>query len=209
MLSQRCGETLRNEGNGMSTALDEALGRLGIPLTERTLVATIIDVLAEFPPPGVRDVPSGEFSATEADILRQGGLDLDPHDYGTDDPFLRSRVKYATLVAEGWTAAEVAATLGTSVQWVRKQLRDRALLGAKQGEAWRLPRFQFDEDGKPLPGVQQVLPHLDPAKSLVSIYNWFTTPDGDLRPDGQMMSPRRWLMDGRDPSVIAQQAADL
>ena len=193
----------------MPTAMDMALGRLGVPVTERTLVATIIDVLAEFPSAGIRDVPGREFSAGEADTLRQGGLDLEPHDYGTADPFLRSRVKYATLVAEGWTAAEVAATLGTSVQWVRKQLRDRALLGAKQGDAWRLPRFQFDEDGKPLPGVQRVLPHLDPAKSLVSVYNWFTTPDGDLRADGQIMSPRQWLMEGRDPSVIARQADDL
>ena len=193
----------------MPTALDEALDRLGVPVTERALVATIIDVLGEFPPPGLRDLPARELSADEAVILRQGGLDLEPHDYGTDDPFLRSRVKYAALVAEGWTAAEVAAALGTSVQWVRKQLRDRALLGAKQGDAWRLPRFQFDEDGKPLPGLQRVLPQLDPNKSLVSVYNWFTTPDADLRADGQMMSPRRWLLDGRDPSVIARQAADL
>lgn len=193
----------------MPTAMDEALGRLGVPVTERTLVATILDVLAEFPPAGLHDVPARELSAGEAGTLRRGGLDLEPHDYGPDDPYLRSRVKYASLVAEGWTAAEVAASLGTSVQWVRKQLRDRALLGAKLGDAWRLPHFQFDDDRKPLPGLQRVLPQLDPNKSLVSIYNWFTTPDADLRADGQIVSPRRWLMDGRDPSVIARQAADL
>jgi hypothetical protein len=193
----------------MPTAMDEAITRLGVPVTEHTLVRTIIDVLAEFPAPGVRDLPSREFTPAEAATLREAGLDLEPRDFGAADPFLRSRVKYATLVAEGWTAAEVAARLGTSVQWVRKQLRDRALLGAKLGDEWRLPRFQFDDDGNPLPGMQRVLPLLDPAKSLVSIYNWFTLPDGDLQADGEAVSPRQWLAEGRDPLVVARQASDL
>lgn len=170
---------------------------------------TIIDVLAEFPAPGVRDRPSREFTPAEAATLREAGLDLEPHDLGAADPFLRGRVKYGTLVADGWTAAEVAARLGTSVQWIRKQVRDRALLGAKHGDEWRLPRFQFDDDENPLPGVQRVLPLLDPAKSLVSVYNWFTRPDSDLQADGQAVSPRQWLTESRDPLVVARQAADL
>lgn len=193
----------------MTTTMDQVLDHLGIPADARMLVAAIVDVLAELPTPSARDLPTHELTPTEAGVLRDGGLDLAPHDYGAADPFLRTRVKYAALVAAGWTVADVAARLGTSVQWVRKQLRDRALLGVKHGDAWRLPRFQFDEDGKPLPGLLQVLPHLDPAKSLVAVYNWLTTPDPDLSADGQALSPRQWLAEGRDPAVIARQAADL
>lgn len=193
----------------MTATMDQALDHLGIPADARVLVAAIVDVLAELPASGLRDLPTHELTPAEAEMLRQGGLDLTPRNYGATDPFLRTRVKYAALVAEGWTVADVAARLGTSVQWVRKQLRDRALLGVKHGDAWRLPRFQFDEDGKPLPGLSRVLPHLDPVKSLVAIYNWLMTPDPDLSADGHALSPRQWLAEGRDPAVIARQAADL
>ena len=193
----------------MTATMEQALDHLGIPADARVLVAAIVDVLAELPAPGVRALPTQELTAGEAETLRHGGLDLTSRDYGAADPFLRTRVKYAALLAEGWTVAEVAARRGTSVQWVRKQLRDRALLGVKHGDEWRLPRFQFCEDERPLPGIQRVLPHLDPAKSLVAIYNWFTTPDPDLSADGPALSPRQWLAEGRDPAVIARQAADV
>jgi len=193
----------------MTAPMDQALDHLGVPADARVLVAAIVEVLAELPAPGVRALPTQELTMEEAETLRQGGLDLTPRDYGAADPFLRTRVKYATLVAEGWTVADIATALGTSVQWVRKQLRDRALLGVKHGDEWRLPRFQFEENGKPLPGIQRVLPHLDAAKSVVAIYNWFTTPDPDLSADGHVLSPRQWLAEGRDPVVIARQAADV
>ena len=92
---------------------------------------------------------------------------------------------------------------------MRTQLRDPALLGVTHADAWRLPRFQFDVDGKPLPGIQRVLPHLDPAKSLVAVYTWFMTPDTELSADGHTLSPRQWLAEGRDPATIAHQAADM
>ena len=114
----------------MPTAMDEAITRLGVPVTEHTLVRTIIDVLAEFPAPGVRDLPSREFTPAEAATLREAGLDLEPRDFGAADPFLRSRVKYATLVAEGWTAAEVASkTIGGGSGWESSQSMPSAIAG--------------------------------------------------------------------------------
>ncbi|MGI8913792.1 MAG: helix-turn-helix domain-containing protein [Chloroflexota bacterium] len=193
----------------MTITMDRAIEQLGVPVDARALIEAIVDVLAAFPTPALRDLPRHEWTKTEAAMLRRGGLDLDPNDYGAADPFLRTRVKYATLVAEGWTVEDIAARLGPSAQWVRKVLRDRELIGVKHGAAWRLPRFRFDDDGRLRPSVQDVLPRLDPAKSLVAIYTWFTTPDVDLDADGHPCSPREWLAEGRDPSEVVRQAADL
>jgi len=187
----------------------EALRTLGVEATEQTLIASVIDVMATFPPAERRGVPESELTAAEAEILRQGGMDLTARNYGADDPFLRTRSKYGLLVATGLSVAKVAANLGTTEARVRQRLKGRTLYGVKSGDVWRLPGFQFLDDGRPVPGIERVAPRLDPHVNLVSVYNWFTQPDTDLRIEGREVSPREWLEAGYDPDMVAQQATAI
>jgi hypothetical protein len=68
--------------------------------------------------------------------------------------------------------------LGVDANRVRQRLGAKpwALYGVKHRRSWRLPRFQFDDAGLGLvPGMDEVLPHLDPALHPLSVVHWFTT----------------------------------
>lgn len=192
----------------MPSAVD-ALHTLGIEATEQTLVTAIIDVMATFPTAERRGSPESELTAADAETLRRGGMDLAPRDYGANDPLLRTRATYSLLVATGLSVGDVATNLGTTPARVRQRLKERTLYGVKQGDEWRLPGFQFLDDGSPVPGIERVLPCLDPQLNLVSLHTWFTQKDTDLHIGGDEVSPRAWLEAGYDPEPVRRQAAAL
>ena len=70
--------------------------------------------------------------------------------------------------------------------------------------------FQFQKSG-PLPGFEDVLPHLDDDLHPVAIHNFLTLPSVDLYAEDldRELSPREWLMAGYPASVVARLAAAL
>lgn len=155
--------------------------------------------------------PERELAPAEAGALRRAGFDLEPRDPGAEDPIARTAAEYSALVATGLTAGEAAGLLGIDDSRVRQRLAERTLYGIKAGNSWRIPRFQFD-GGRVLPGIERVVPRLDPELHPVAVYRWFTTPDPDLVVDDEeerALSPRDWLRTGRDASVVAELAAEL
>ena len=92
---------------------------------------------------------------------------------------------------------------------IRQRLAARALYGIKVGDEWRLPAFQFRDDGL-VPGIEQVLPQLPENLNPVAVYRWFHSSQPDLYDgDGKDLSPIEWLESGNDPSVVAELAAGL
>ncbi|MGH3145881.1 MAG: hypothetical protein ACRDTR_08785, partial [Rubrobacter sp.] len=117
--------------------------------------------------------PLSEFSPAEAAVLEEGGLDLSPPAGEEPDPLARTAAKYAALLATALTTRETAALLGTGESRVRQRLGDKTLYGVKAGRENRLPTFQF-EGGREVPGIGEVLRHVDRSVHPVALLNWFT-----------------------------------
>jgi hypothetical protein len=111
------------------------------------------------------------------------------------------------------TAEQAAEVLGTSTARVRQRLTDRTLSGFKRdGGAWLLPRFQFDDDAVIARRGGPVIAALPRPIGMVAIARFFTAPNELLPSDGTpgraYLSPEEWLADGRpvEPVVDAARA---
>jgi len=155
--------------------------------------------------------PAREFSPEEAAVLEEGGLNLSPPTTEEPDPLARTAARYAALLATALTTREAAALLGTGESRVRQRLKEKTLYGVKAGRENRLPAFQF-EGGKEVPGIGEVLRHVDRSLHPVALLNWFTLPSPDLYLDEEeerAVSPREWLLSGGTPGALVPLAKEL
>jgi len=154
--------------------------------------------------------PRRELSASEITVLEHGGFELEPLPLDDVHPLIRSAAIYAALIASSLSVAEAASRLHVEGSRVRQRLGERSLYGIKMRSGWRLPQFQFIEQGT-VPGIESVLPHLDPTLHPLSIVGWFTTSNPDLTyGDGEEpVSPLTWLMAGCPPEPVTELASSL
>ena len=156
---------------------------------------------------------SGPLTQQELEVLRRGGWTAEPWDSGGEDPFVRTQRRYDDLLRSSLTVEEAAQRLGLTSGEVllRITARPARLYAIRQGATWVLPEFQFDGTGL-LPGIEQVVAHLDPDTHPLGVSNWFHLPNPDLPEDDREernLSPREWLSLGRPPAILAALAADL
>lgn len=145
-------------------------------------------------------------SAKRAALLARGGF------RAADDAAVRTiatqaATDYTALVETALTTAEVAKLLRVSESRVR-QLTGARRLAALSGKPRRYPRWQFTERG-PVPHLDVVLPAAGPALDPLSLWRFFLTSDPDLVLDGEVVSPRDWLVAGADPDRVRELIADL
>jgi hypothetical protein len=186
----------------------------GIQLGQGELERLFMDAVQRFS--CLTRADSTQLDDIELAALARGGLadESDFSDQEAVDPLGQSAAEYAALVATSLPASAVAKVLAVDSSRVRQRLgaNPRTLFGIKHRRSWRLPRFQFDDSITGLiPGIEEVLPHLDPALHPLSVVMWFTVPHSDLlKPDsGECLSPRDWLRLGYPPATAAVLAADL
>ena len=186
-----------------------ALRQVGIQASPDEMEALVLEALARMMPAPEGLDPRRELTAADAAALERGGFSLDPVQYGgKDDPVARGVALYTALLASSLSVAEAAALLHVDPSRVRQRLAARTLYGVKESGGWRIPRFQFDGP-RALPGIDAVLPRLDPGLHPVAVYNWFTEADPDLVVGDTPLSPRDWLRAGRPAGEVAAIAADL
>jgi hypothetical protein len=165
--------------------------------------------------PAAQELP--EF---ELQVLRSGGFDVEAGPWPEDDPIARSSAAYSALMETALTIKAVAAALGRNESRIRQRLLQRSLYGIRRGRNWLLPLFQFQVEEREgirrvkdvVPGVEQVFPALSPGLHPVSVWRWFTSPSTELVDEGagdKSISPRDWLLAGRDPRPVADLARDL
>jgi hypothetical protein len=156
--------------------------------------------------------PSETLGPDQLELLAQGGFELEGSDLGLRDPVLRGALEYAALRATALTTKEAAARLDVNDSRIRQRLAERALYGLKVDDEWRLPLFQFKEQGGLVPNIDRVLPHLDEGLSAIAVLHWLTSPNPDLasgETDDEPVSPIAWLKLGLDPEEVAELAAQL
>ena len=192
----------------------ETLHKAGVRITEKELDDMLAQVVSDMVRLPLPRNPRQELTDADAAALERGGLSLQPLDApGADDPVVKTATIYAGLLASSLTVSQAARALGVSTGRVRQEVYAGTIYGIKDMSGWRLPRWQFADDvSRLLPGVRQVLPHLDRGIHPVAVYTWFTSPDPDLTVDADekaALSPRDWLRSGRSPQVVAELAGAL
>jgi hypothetical protein len=186
----------------------DALHRAGIEQSPEAFAEAVRRAIEMMPAAESRATSQAELTPADSAALERGGFVLDHIDYGADDPYIRGKATFAALVASGLSVAAVAAMLHVDESRVRQRLAKRTLYGIKLEGVWHLPTFQF-VDRHLIPGLDVVLPALDPSLHPVTVYQWFTQPDDDLTIAGEPRSPREWLLYGEDAGVVAAIAGAL
>jgi len=154
--------------------------------------------------------PRHDLTEGETDVLTRGGLDLSRREAGEESALASTTARYAAILGTSLTTAEAARRLGVDPARIRQRLAARTLYGIRTPQGWRLPAFQFHEDGA-LPGIEEVLPRLGTHLHPVAIHNFLSLPNADLHSEDldRDLSPREWLRAGFPTQAIADLAAVL
>ena len=176
---------------------------------ERLVAEAVERVVPVRPPVDARE----ELSEDELGFLAAAGVDLAefaPRDRGIASPLVLTAAEFAALLATALTVPELAARLNVDASRIRQRLARHSLYGIKDGQAWRIPRFQLDDAGLALvPGLHRVAPSWVGVHP-VEVARWFTLPHVDLEDaEEEPVSPRDWLLSGGDASVVAALAEEL
>lgn len=182
------------EQAGISVATDEI---------ERLLNEAVLHWVPPYSPPDAR---GGLPSATQKALHALGVAPDDLAPMRPDEPRadLEAAAEHAGLAASALTVSQAAGRLGVDPSRIRQRLAARTLFGIRVEGSWRLPRFQFTDDGRKLvPGFGTIARHLAGLHPL-DVATWFTTPHGDLVLGGAgteevTVSPRDWLLGGGHP----------
>ena len=173
-------------------ALNEALRR-AIESMHRTLYAPSRD---ELTPP-------------ELGLLARAGVEVEESPRRAD-PMIVYATEFAAILATSLSPARAGERLGgvTAVR-VRQLIRERSLYALRLEGRWRIPVFQFAEEGL-VPNIGAVNATLPATLDAVSVQRWYTCPDPELEaPGGDILCPLDWLRSGMDPAPVAALARDL
>lgn len=152
--------------------------------------------------------PAIGLTKNEFDILKSGGFDVEvPSDF---KPLAEYAARYQALLNSSLSVSEAAKRLDVSPSRVRQRLlsKPRDLFGIRLDNAWKLPIFQFIESGL-IPHFGDVIAKIDPKLDSVAVERWFNSDNVDLVFDEQNVSPRDWLLMGKDWRLLAELAMHL
>ena len=173
-------------------ALNEALRR-AIESMHRTLYAPSRD----------------ELTPSELALLDRAGVDVEEHP-DREDPMMVYATEFGAILATSLSATRAGERLGgvTAVR-VRQMIRERSLYALRLEGRWRIPIFQFQDEGL-VPNIVAVNSALPRTLDPVSVLRWYTRPDPELEATGgAVLSPLDWLRAGMDPASVVRLAQDL
>lgn len=144
--------------------------------------------------------PSGLTTAQRAMLIR-GGLDMSAT--AAPERELSRSLAATAEVRAGYSSAEVAANNHVQPGRVRSWLSSRELVAVKVDGRSRFPRFQFDADGRRIPGLAAVTQH-KPGEWSWRIWRNFLVmrQPAYAMPDGEPMSALEWLASGGDLDTV-------
>ena len=190
----------------MTIALEQVLAEAGLRIDTDRFLSLVQDAARRLTPP--HPDPAGYFTEGQRDTLLGVGLDLSP--LRPDEPDARARAvaDQAVLHDSALTVSEAARTVGVDTSRIRHRLAANRLMGWKDRGGWRLPAWQFTEQGV-LPGLEHVIAALPDDQPALVIAAFMTTPQEDLMAASRAISPCEWLLSGGDPQRVARLASML
>ncbi|GHG92789.1 hypothetical protein GCM10017788_69820 [Amycolatopsis acidiphila] len=182
------------------------LAKAGLRIAAAEFLTLVEDAARRLVPPNPD--PAHFFAPGQRQALAEAGLDLSP--YHEDEPDYRARAvaAQAVLAESALTVSAAAGRLGIDPSRVRHRLAARRLTGWKDQGGWRLPAWQFTEDGV-LPSLDAVLAAVPGDEPALVVAAFMTTKQDDLEIAGEAVTPRQWLLAGGDPRPVAALAGTL
>ena len=150
-----------------------------------------------------------ELTPSELVLLDRAGVDVEEHP-DREDPMTVYATEFGAILATSLSAARAGERLsGVTAVRVRQMIRERSLYALRLEGRWRIPIFQFQDEGL-VPNIVAVNPSLPQALDPVSVLRWYTRPDPELEATGGgVLSPLDWLRAGMDPARVVKLARDL
>ncbi|HEY0453475.1 DNA-binding protein [Actinophytocola sp.] len=190
----------------MSASLRSALARAGLRVDSDEFLGLVADAASRLSP--ADPAPAEFFTDSQRAALSDVGLDLAPRRDGERDPRARAVALQAVLRDTALTVAGAAERINVDSSRIRHRLAAGKLTGWKDGGEWRLPVWQFTNDGV-LPGLEPVLESVPDDQPPLMVAGFLTTPQEDLPLGGHPATPRDWLLAGGDPARVARLVATL
>jgi hypothetical protein len=152
-----------------------------------------------------------ELTAEEERILDEAGFAMDPIPEDAPDPLEDSRRRFLELATSGsFSVAEVAYNLNRPQAKISSWIDERRLFAVWHERRWRIPKFQFSEDGGGLiPGIEEVNMRIPFDMHPIGIERWYRVGDADIEGEDQSLSPLEWLESGRPLQRLLQSAEML
>jgi uncharacterized protein YifE (UPF0438 family) len=191
------------------TTIRQLIERAGLHISETEFEQIVLRVAGRGSPTADASDATHEFDPATRAALERSGADFTPLASGATDPVARTQAGFVALLADALTVDEAATSLHRDVSRIRQRVRDGSLLAVRDEDGTHLPRAQFDDDGREIPGMADVLRAVPSGLHPVAVVTWLTRPDPDLRLAGEPVSPREWLRSGGTAEPVAELAADL
>jgi hypothetical protein len=170
------------------------------------LLTQLANVAAQMP--AGADQPTSAFTPSEREALVRAGSLVEKLPAFDELASVRTAVRVAQLEDASLTVKQVADLLDVTEGRVRQRLTNGTLLGSKTSASWRIPEFQFADNGE-LPGWDRIVAALPRDAHPLSVARFLETPDEDLEVNGGPVSPRAWLTHGGNPNPVVALAAAL
>jgi hypothetical protein len=190
----------------VTAALKTVLAKAGLRVDPDEFLTLVEDAARKLSP--ADPDPADYFSDEQRRALTDVGLDLEPRRGRDVDHRARAVAAQAVLRDSALTVADAARTIGVDPSRVRHRLLAGRLSGWKDRGGWRLPAWQFTRSGV-LPGLEAVLGAIPDDQPPLVVAAFMTTPQRELRLDGEPVTPRQWLLASGDPEAVALQASTL
>lgn len=162
----------------------------------------------------VNEISRG-FLESEIEVLQQGGFPLDeiPEErQSAADLVSQISAEYAVIASTAIDTSEAAEWLHVKPSRIRQRIGDHSLLAIQGVENnWLLPRFQFDNDGREIPGMRRVLQGMEEGLHPITINGFLNAPQPDLYSDllQKPLSPKEWLKSGHPVEPVIDLARVL
>jgi hypothetical protein len=190
----------------MAASLRDALARAGLRVDSDEFLELVEDAARQLSP--ADPDPAEYFTDSQRTALTDVGLDLAPRCASERDPRARTVALQAVLRDTALSVAGAAERVAVDASRIRHRLADGRLTGWKDHGGWRLPVWQFTNDGV-LPGLETVLAAVPDDQPPLVVAGFMTTPQADLPTAGEPTTPRDWLLAGGDPAAAARLVATL
>ena len=155
------------------------------------------------------------FLESEVEALQHGGFPLDDTQEETQsaaDLVSQISAEYAVIASTAIDTSEAAEWLHVKPSRIRQRIGDHTLLGIQGVENnWLLPRFQFDDKGREIPGMRRVLQSMEEGLHPITINGFLNAPQPDLYSDllQKPLSPKEWLKSGHPVGTVIDLARAL
>ncbi|MEA3302163.1 MAG: hypothetical protein U9Q75_02705 [Pseudomonadota bacterium] len=162
----------------------------------------------------VNEISRG-FLESEIEVLQQGGFPLDEiaeERQSAADLVSQISAEYAVIASTAIDTSEAAKWLHVNPSRIRQRIGDHSLLAIQGVENnWLLPRFQFDNDGREIPGMRRVLQGMEEGLHPITINGFLNAPQPDLYSDllQKPLSPKEWLKSGHPVEPVIDLARVL